>query len=45
MNFFKSVLFVLAALMMLSLAACSFKADLRNPWEKSSKTETGLVSS
>ncbi len=43
MSFFKCIFFVLLTLIMLSLAACSFKADLRNPWEKSSKTATVIL--
>ena len=33
MDFFKYLFFILVAILLLSTTACTFKADLRNPWE------------
>jgi hypothetical protein len=33
MGFFKYLFFGLLIILLLSITACSFKADLRNPWE------------
>ncbi len=37
MNLFKYLFFGLIMIIMLSMAACSFKADLRNPWGSKNK--------
>jgi uncharacterized membrane protein YukC len=41
MNFFKYLFIGLILIMIFSMAACSFKADLRNPWQ-SNITDTRI---